>query len=76
MIISYKELVKKEIMKICNEVLDVLQQKLIPNIRKLVSSDNEMTSAHKEARIFYTKVDFGYGKHSKKTSPAYRFFSY
>mmetsp|Transcript_8957 Transcript_8957/g.14521 ORF Transcript_8957/g.14521 Transcript_8957/m.14521 type:complete len:276 (-) Transcript_8957:329-1156(-) len=56
MIISYKELVKKEIMKICNEVLDVLQQKLIPNIRKLVSSDNEMTSAHKEARIFYTKM--------------------
>uniref|UniRef100_A0A7S3ZCF4 14-3-3 domain-containing protein n=1 Tax=Lotharella globosa TaxID=91324 RepID=A0A7S3ZCF4_9EUKA len=55
---SYKEVVKGEVMKICMEVLDVLQKKLIPNVQELAKAaeGSETESKHQESCIFYLKM--------------------
>uniref|UniRef100_A0A7S2TZK4 14-3-3 domain-containing protein n=1 Tax=Lotharella oceanica TaxID=641309 RepID=A0A7S2TZK4_9EUKA len=55
---SYKQVVKGEVMKICMEVLDVLQKKLIPNVQELAKAaeGTETEPKHQEACIFYLKM--------------------
>jgi len=57
LIMSYKLVVKNEVMKICNEVLDVLLKKLIPNVKELAASaEAAEAKKHQEACIFYLKM--------------------
>jgi len=49
---KYKEVVEKELADICNEVLSLLENKLLPNVGKADSENN----AEVETEVFYRKM--------------------
>ena len=51
---EYRGKIEKELQKICNDILDLLDQHLIPN--STVDGESSSNNEQKEAKVFYYKM--------------------